>query len=77
MHETALIVFVVIGIPVICVTLIIISRMWMKGENRKKDSMKDQEAQIIDDIYWGIKDLNQRIENLETILKKNTDGRTE
>ena len=76
MQETVLIVFIVIGVPVICVTLIIMSRMRMKGESRNKEAMKDQEAQIIDDIYWGLKDLNLRIENLETILKKDTNGRT-
>ncbi len=77
MHETVLIVFIVIGIPVICVTLIIMSRQWMKNDSKRKDSVKDQEAQIIDDIYWGLKDLNKRIENIETIYKNNdTEGRT-
>jgi len=68
MNETIIILLITIGIPVVSVTLIILKAM----ENRKerkiikdKDNLSDTELR---DIYYGLQDINRRIENLETIL---------
>ncbi len=78
-NPAPLIVFIVIGLPVICITIIVLARQRSRAAVRKRDSHKDDEAQVIDQIYWGLKDLRQRIDNLETIIFKDSErngGRT-
>ncbi|MCF7953753.1 MAG: hypothetical protein K9K78_06725 [Spirochaetales bacterium] len=74
MTEGVMIVFIVIGLPVICGTLLAMNKSSRKSKGKKDDTVKDEEAQIIDEIYWGLKDLNHRIENLEAIVFKNDKG---
>jgi len=74
MTEGVLIVFIVIGLPVICGTLLAMNKNSKKAGREKDDAVKDDEALIIDEIYWGLKDLNRRIENLEAIVFKDDKG---
>jgi len=74
MIEGVLIVFIVIGLPVICGTLLVMNKSSKKAGGKKDDAVKDDEALIIDEIYWGLKDLNRRIENLEAIVFKDDKG---
>jgi hypothetical protein len=68
MNETPLIVFIVIGLPVICLTVIFLARMLLKQGNEKKKRTQDDDAVIIEEIYHGLRDLHRRVENLEIIL---------
>ncbi|MCF7940876.1 MAG: hypothetical protein K9M84_04640 [Spirochaetia bacterium] len=68
MNETPIIVFIVIGLPVICLTIIFLAKMIMKQGNENRKKHQDDDAVVIEEIYYGLKDLHRRIENLETIL---------
>lgn len=68
MHEAVPIVFIVIGLPVICVTLIILYKMRQKHERQKGASSTEDELETIEALYQGLKDLNRRIENLEILI---------
>ena len=70
MHEAVPIVFIVIGLPVICVTLIILMRMRRADELKRKNTLKDDELEIIEEVYQGLKDLSRRIDNLETLMNR-------
>lgn len=62
-----------IAAPFIFVLLIIS----MVTKNRDKDKrfreMDDEEKETMYEIHKGLKDLNRRIENLETLYKKKND----
>lgn len=69
-----LIVMIAVGIPVISVTMIILESM-KRRDARRQMQMKgtvrnDREAEIIEEIYQGMKSLRTRIENLETIYQE-------
>jgi uncharacterized membrane protein len=69
-----MVVFIAVGIPVVCVTLIILEGMKRKDQRRRmkmEGSVRnDRESEIIEEIYRGIKSLRTRIENLETIYQE-------
>ena len=75
MHDP---VFLSVGLPVLCVTAIILVSILKKGErrDRKRDrrdrgnSLSDDDALQMQELYYELKDLNKRIENLETIIKE-------
>lgn len=67
MNET-LIVFIVIGLPVVCLTVLFLTKMIIVQGNRKKETNRDGDEAIIEEIYHGLRDLRSRVENLETIL---------
>ncbi len=77
MHEAVPIVFIVIGLPVICITLIILLRLKRVDELKRKNTLKDDELEIIEEVYQGLKDLSRRIDNLETLMSgdRNNNGR--
>lgn len=66
------ILFILVGIPVICNTIVKIARP--PGDKRSKkgkssgSSVNEQDREVLEEIFYGLKDLNKRIENLETIL---------
>ncbi len=68
MSETPLIVFIVIGLPSICLTIIFLTKMILKQGKETKKQHSDEDTEVIDQIYYGIKDLHKRVDNLETIL---------
>lgn len=69
MNETPLIVFIVIGLPVICLTILFLAKMIMKQGNVNRKKHQDEDLEIIEEIYHGMKDLHKRVDNLETILR--------
>lgn len=69
MNETPLIVFIVIGLPVICLTILFLAKMIMKQGNANRKKHQDEDLEIIEEIYHGMKDLHKRVDNLETILR--------
>lgn len=69
MSETPLIVFIVIGLPSICLTIIFLTKMILKQGKETKKQNKDEDTQVIEHIYYGLKDLHKRVDNLETILR--------
>ena len=68
MHEAVPIVFIVIGLPVICVTMIILYKMKQKHDHQQGESASREELKTIESLYQGLKDLHRRIENLEILM---------
>ncbi len=74
MHEAVPIVFIVIGLPVICVTLIVLLRMRRADEQKRAHrGVRDEELEVLEEVYEGLKQLRRRVENLETILGRRDD----
>ncbi len=75
MHDP---VFLSVGLPILCVTAIILVSILKKGERRdrkrerrnRSGSLSDDDALQMEELYYELKDLNKRIENLETIIKE-------
>jgi len=62
MFDTGIIiVFICVGLPVICGTIISIN----KADSKKS---KQGNQQAMDELYYSIKEMKKRISNLETIL---------
>lgn len=69
------ILFITVGIPVICGTVVKLvhgpkelrKKKWKKmSEEEQERSLKDRE--MLEEIYYGLSDLGKRVNNLETIL---------
>ena len=67
---------IVVGIPVVCRTLISLvhgPKEFRKDKWRQKhqgsDVKSDKEREMLEEIYYGLSDMNKRIKNLETILE--------
>ncbi|MCP4159745.1 MAG: hypothetical protein GY760_06705 [Deltaproteobacteria bacterium] len=56
-----IIVFICVGLPVICGTILKLNR-----EDSKKSRSVDQET--LEELYYKVKEMKKRITNLETIL---------
>ena len=55
------IVFICVGLPIICGTIIAINK-----QDSKKSRQGNQQA--MDELYYAVKEMKKRIANLETIL---------
>ena len=73
MHEAVPIVFIVIGLPVICVTLIVLLRMRRTEERKRSRRDVSDELELLEELHAGLKQLRRRVENLDTILGKSED----
>ncbi len=62
------IVFIVIGIPTICVTAIVLAKMGGRKHRRKEASLEVEETKVMQEIHQGLTKLEKRIEALETII---------
>ena len=76
MYDLA-IVLIAVGLLVVCGTIIALEGMKRKDRRRREAmsanrGMNDREAEIIEEIYQGLKSLRNRIENLETIYQART-----
>lgn len=62
-----IIVFIIFGIPSICITLVVMLAM-LRGRNRKSSNNDEDDTRIIQQMNRTLNDLEDRIETLETIL---------
>lgn len=70
------IIFIVVGIPVISGTIVSLVHgpkelrkdKWRK-RHQESDEKSDKEHEMLEEIYYGLSDLNKRVKNLETILE--------
>lgn len=67
--------FILIGIPVICGTLVKIIHGPKELRKKKRDKLnqdemlrKERDSEILEEIFYGLKDLGKRVNNLETIM---------
>jgi phage shock protein B len=49
-------------------TFLLIAIRMLQGGSRKKREARDEETQMIQEIYQGLRRMEQRVEALETIL---------
>lgn len=67
--EVVLITFIVIGIPIICITLIVLARI-LKGNNSGGSSASSHadDLKILTELNRNLSRMEERIEALETII---------
>lgn len=63
-----LIIAMVIGIPVVCSTVLKIVKQFHERENNMSAKLDDEEAQILHDLHKGLDRMEKRIASLETII---------
>ncbi len=56
-----------IAAPFVFVLAVIAIVTGKKEKSRRGDKMSDEDAKMMDEIYRGLRDLNRRIDNLETL----------
>ena len=61
------IVFILFGIPTLCVTFLVLYSM-RRGKAKKGTVEEAEETKLIQEMYSDLTDLEERIETLETIL---------
>lgn len=62
-----LIVLIVIGVPVVCGTLIALAAI-LRGGSKKNERQEAEETRLIQELHQGMNRLEARIEAIETIL---------
>lgn len=73
MGNEVMVLLISVGIPVVCVTLIVLESIKRRDQRKRmkmqgtKPIRNDRESEIIEEIYQGLKSLRARIENLETL----------
>ena len=73
MGTEVMILLISVGIPVVCGTLIVLESIKRRDQRKRmkmqgtKPIRNDREAEIIEEVYQGLKSLRARIENLETL----------
>ena len=75
-----IIVFIVVGIPVICGTLISLAKIILKSDRGSTSSGKgssSEEVRLIQEMHRGLSRLEERIESLETIVTEHDKTRKE
>lgn len=77
MNETIVILLITIGIPVGCVTLIVLKAMENRRERKMRRDQENLSESELREIYYGLRDINRRIDNLETILYNKPAGKQE
>jgi hypothetical protein len=71
------IIFIVVGIPVISSTIVKLIHgpkefrkdKWRKKQQESEDR-SDKDREMLEEIYYGLSDINKRVKNLETILEE-------
>lgn len=59
---------IILGLAVIGATLLMAIRILKGGVSRKDREWSSQEARMVQEIYQGLNNLEERVESLETIL---------
>ena len=73
MGNEVMVLLISVGFPVVCGTLIVLESIKRRDQRKKmkmhgtKPIRNDREAEIIEEVYQGLKSLRARIENLETL----------
>lgn len=60
--------FIVVGIPVICGTIISLAKMGRGKKSKDVSTLGSEETRIMQEIHQSLTKMEQRIEALETII---------
>ncbi|MCC5833476.1 MAG: hypothetical protein JJU20_01970 [Opitutales bacterium] len=66
--DAILIVFIVIGIPIICVTLIVLAKILKGSGSGSNASGNAEDLKILTELNRNLNRMEERIEALETII---------
>jgi phage shock protein B len=66
--EAIIIVFIVIGLPVIATAFLIGLKIMRGGSSSRDHKAIEDETRIIQEIYRGLNRMEERVEALETII---------
>jgi phage shock protein B len=66
--EAIIIVFIVIGLPVIATAFLIGLKIMRGGSSSQGRKAMEEETRIIQEIYRGLNRMEERVEALETII---------
>ena len=76
MHDVLVLLMIVVGLPVICVTAIVLSAMNRSRSKSSQDQLSREEDEILREIHRDLVNLRKRIDNLEILYgEKNKQGR--
>ena len=62
------VILTVVGIPVLCITLVILAVVLRSGNSAKKRGKLAEETRLIQEMHQQLGKLETRIESLETIV---------
>ena len=68
------IVFILVGLPIICLTLVTLMRMFSGGGRIQREALRE-ETRMIQEIHAGMEKLEDRIESLEAIVVERDRGK--
>ncbi len=68
MSTAVWIVAIAVGIPVLSATVTRLMKLYYADRERERAMGLGEEAEALDDIQTGLRDLKKRVANLETIL---------
>jgi len=63
-----LLAFIVVGIPVICLTAITLTKLKRGRRGKGGSGLDAEEARLVQELHQGLSRLEKRIESLETIV---------
>lgn len=76
MHSVNMMFFILVGLPVVSITVIIVALISRGGRKKSAEQHADEEEQILREIHGDLTALRRRIENLEIIFdEKKREGR--
>ena len=68
------VVFILVGLPIICLTLVTLVRMFSGGGSIQREALKE-ETRMIQEIHAAMEKLEDRIESLEAIVVERDKGK--
>jgi len=74
MNETIVILLITVGIPVFSVTMIVLKALENRKERKLRRDQENLSESELREIYYGLRDINRRIDNLETIMYNKPDS---
>jgi phage shock protein B len=63
-----LIVFIVIGVPVICGTILALAKTVQGGGRKSGNKLDEEQTRILQELHRGMNRMEARVEALETII---------
>ena len=60
--------FILLSISIICGSIVMVVKVKREGISKGSRKMQNEEAGMIQSIYHGLKEMEHRIESLETII---------
>lgn len=63
-----LIILIVVGLPVLCATLVILAMLFRGKQSQRRELSDQEETRLIQELHQSMSRLERRIESIETIV---------